>query len=209
MQVTSAHLCHSHVASVGDRNSRMPWPKEASRYADCGGCVRGQYCPFCTGRKSGWSQAAWMTASPLSVHIQQAPLCNDYETRTGRVLAFQIVWISRATTKAVASHGASYAHTPHKAWQATCTADAACMALAQHWELPKPGGGAHLEGRAERRRSAGGLQAGGRGAVRLVDGLRLGALDIAAVPDQDVGGCAGVQIVLVNPVGPLRAKWQA
>ena len=47
------HLCHSQVASVGDRNSRMPWPKEASRYADCGGCVSGQYCPFCTSKNPG------------------------------------------------------------------------------------------------------------------------------------------------------------
>ena len=27
----ATHLCHSKVASVGDRKFRMPWPKEASR----------------------------------------------------------------------------------------------------------------------------------------------------------------------------------
>ena len=78
---------------------------------------------------------------------------------------------------------------------------------AQHWGPQQPGEGrAHLEGGAERGRRAGGLQAGGRGAVRLVDGLRLGALNVAAVPDQYVRRRAGVQIVLVHPVGPLRAK---
>ncbi len=88
--------------------------------------------------------------------------------------------------------------------KATCAAK--CVLPAQHRGLQEPGEGrAHLEGGAEGGRRAGGLQAGGRGAVRLVNGLRLGALDVAAVPDQDVGGGAGVQIVLVHPVGSLRA----